>query len=91
MRLFSKVHDVFRIGGRGTVVVFEEVQPGARLKARDAIQLRASDGQIIETHVISIEHLSGPKVKFHWGLLLPTEVGERNVPAGTEIWTTTPD
>lgn len=86
MRFLSKIADTFRIRGRGTVIVFEPLQGDLRVKAKDGIQLRTPAGDVIDTHVVSIEHSCGPNVKPYSALLLPAEIGERNIPSGTEIW-----
>jgi hypothetical protein len=82
----SKIEEIFRITGRGFFIVPAALEAGVRLKAKDPIQLRTPDGQALDTHVVSIEFLSGPKVKGNLALLLPSEITEREVPLGTEIW-----
>ena len=82
----SKIEEMFRITGRGFVIVPAALEPGVRLKAKDAIQLRTPDGRLLDTHVVAVEFLCGPKVRHNLALLLPSDIKEQGIPLGTEIW-----
>jgi translation elongation factor EF-Tu-like GTPase len=82
----SKIEDIFRITGRGFVVLLGTTEPGIRFKAKDLIQLRTPDGRVLDTHVAAIEFVSGPRVKSNLAFLLPSDVKEQDAPPGTEIW-----
>jgi translation elongation factor EF-Tu-like GTPase len=81
----STVEDAFQISGRGCVVVAP--RSSLQLHVRDSIQLRKSDGQILDTYVAAIEMLCGPDVRPDiMAFQLPTNVNKQDVPKGTEIW-----
>jgi len=84
----SKVEDTFEITGRGLVIV--PAQPRAdldfRLRAKDSIQLRSPDGQVLDTHIASVEICCGPNVHCRMAFLLPKGIAKHEVPKETEIW-----
>ena len=86
MVLFSKIEDIFRVTGRGFFVVPGAIEAGARLKAKDLIQLRTPDGRILNTQVAAVEFMSGARVKRPIALRLAPDVKEQDIPLGTEIW-----
>ena len=86
MIFVSLIEEIFRITGRGFVIVPGALENGVRLRPKDPIQLRTPDGRVLDTHVEALEFLCGPKVKHPLALLLPADVKELDVPQGTEIW-----
>ena len=86
MLFLSRIEDIFRITGRGFVVVLGKTELGIRFKAKDPIQLRTPDGRVLDTHVAAIEFVCGPKVKSNLAFLLPFDVKEQDAPPETEIW-----
>jgi hypothetical protein len=86
--LLGKVADVFRITGRGCVLVPEFAEPEWRIRVGDQILLKTSEGHETRTKILGISHL---KPLQSWkrlppGLLLPPDVKLDDVRAGTEIW-----
>ena len=73
---------------RGCVVVpsVSRANLNLRLRAKDPIQLRVANGQIIDTHIVSIEMLCGSKAKDRIAFLLPDTIRANDIPRGTEIW-----
>src|SRR5437773_794007 len=63
MILFSKIEDIFRLTGYGFFVVPGAIEAGARLKAKDLIQLRTRDGRILNTQVAAVEFMKGARVQ----------------------------
>jgi hypothetical protein len=86
VRFFSKVEDVFRITGRGWVVLLGAMEQGIRVKPKDSIQLRTPDGRVLDTQVAAIEFVSGKNLKSHVAFRFPSDVKEHDAPLGTEIW-----
>lgn len=88
MLFLSKVEHTFTIAGRGCVIVPVAPRPDCdfRLRARSPIQLRMSDGRVINTYIASLEVLGGPEVKGRMAFLLPDEITKHDVPKGAEIW-----
>jgi hypothetical protein len=86
----SKVEDAFQISERGCVIV--PAIPRAKveflLHAQDLIQLRNPDGRILDTYIVGIEMVCGPKARDRMAFLLPADITKRDVPRGTEIWLT---
>ena len=88
MRFLSKIEDIFRITGRGFVILPGAIKPDIRFRAKDLIQLRTPDGRVLDTHIAAVEFLCGAKVKSPIAFLLPSDVKEQDTPLGTEIWLT---
>ena len=89
MVFVSKIKDIFHISGRGAVIVLDgdTWAPDVKLRKNDEIQLRTPDGRTIDTHIVSIEFLCGPKVSnSNTGVLLPSDIRRDQVPATSEIW-----
>ena len=82
----AKVEETFEIRTRGCVIVPATPASDFRLRALDPVQLRTPDGHALDTHIASVELLSGPQVKGRMALLLPEGVTKQDVPIGTEIW-----
>jgi hypothetical protein len=82
--LFAKVESVFQIPGRGTAVV-PALLSNLCVRAGSLIQLRTPGGQVRETHVASVELISGLE-KSRLAFMLPRDVAKQDVPEGTEIW-----
>jgi hypothetical protein len=87
--LLALVEYAFQISGRGCVIVPGEwCSPDLRFRAKDRIQLRRPDGRILDTHIASVEMLSGPELKGRMAFLLPRPIDKSEAPPGTEIWLT---
>ena len=59
---------------------------GIPVKLIDSIQLRTSDGRVLETQVAAIGFVSGENLKSYVAFHLPSDVKEQDTPLGTEIW-----
>jgi len=83
--LLLKVEGVFRVQGRGLVL-----QPGLSsetgVRAGERLELRRPDGSTVKTSLVAVELLCGPGKPCTWVLMLPHELTDEAVPAGTEIW-----
>ncbi len=89
MTYFSKVEHAFTVQGRGRVIVPDAPPPDTdfRLHASDEIQLRRPDGEVLDTHIVSIEMVMPvDKSPCRMAFLLPKSVEDAATPMGTEIW-----
>lgn len=89
MTYFSKVENAFTVQGRGCVIV--PAAPLAELDFRlhplDPIQLRSPDGEVLDTHIVSIELVMPvDRTPCRMAFLLPKDVKKAATPTGTEIW-----
>jgi hypothetical protein len=85
----SKVAESFSITGRGMVILPGLPRDYAAMptvRTQDRIQLRLSNGKIIETHIAGIEHVSGTKEKRGFAIVLPLNIAKEEAPPGTEVW-----
>jgi translation elongation factor EF-Tu-like GTPase len=82
--LLGKVETVFSIPGRGTVIV-PIWQSDLKVKVRDVIQLRITNGQIRNTRIIAVELLKTEEGS-RAGFMLPNDVPKNEVAEGAEIW-----
>lgn len=85
--LLFKVEDVFDVPRRGCFIV-PAIPEGLdfRMRANDQIELHTPDGQVLETHIASIELLKVQDGPSRMVIMLPREIAKRDVPAGTEVW-----
>jgi hypothetical protein len=85
MRLLAKVESVFSVPRRGTVIVPSDLSD--RVRNGDEIQLRAADGQILNTRIASIESMnSGLEKPRRLAFMLPLEIAKHDVVEEMEIW-----
>ena len=77
--LIFRVADTFIIQGRGVCATPGEWGVG-KARVGDAIELRRPDGSSLRASVIAISYP-------HQDILLPVEVANNDIPAGTEVWT----
>jgi len=83
-RLFT-VTGTFTIPGRGIVLLPGLLPSGdERFKVGDPVLLRHPNGLEIRSNIGGLE-LPHPNPK-HEVLILLTEIGKDDVPAGTEVW-----
>jgi hypothetical protein len=81
--LVARIADVFQISGRGVLIALDRDTwaPDVKIRNNDEIQLRTPDGRTLDTKIVSIEFLSGPKVRNKLAVLLPADITNVQVPA----------
>jgi hypothetical protein len=87
--LVARIADVFQISGRGVLLIAldrDTWAPDVKIRNNDKIQLRTPDSRTLGTKIVSIEFLSGAKVRNKLAVLLPADITIAQVPARTEIW-----
>jgi hypothetical protein len=85
-QLFT-VTDCFHITGRGLVLIPGLEPNDSRVKPGQHVLLRLPDGTTITTRIIGLEHvLRRPEVLLTRPIMLPLDVGQDNVPIGTEVY-----
>ena len=89
LKRLSIIEDVFRITGRGLVVVPGIPWTGEwRIKIGTPLELRCPDGSKFSTAIRGIEMVRGQRQMCP--LLLGAELTKDDVPIGTEIWIDAP-
>lgn len=85
MVLLTSVETSFDIQGRGCYVTLRQWKSDLRICKNDKIQLRTPNGNILDTHIASIELGTRTQGTF-MAIALPRPIAKRDIPAGTEIW-----
>lgn len=89
MRLLGKVESVFRISGRGAVVVLARLSD-LRIKIGDRVQLRTPEGCIGDGPIAGIEFMKRENGPCCEALLLRGGAASVEIPKDAEIWVETP-
>ena len=84
MTLLAKVESVFQISGRGTAVV-PVFLSHFRVRVGSPIQLRIPGGRVRDTHIASVEFVTGLD-RSRLAFMLPRDIAKQDAPEGTEIW-----
>ena len=85
MTLLGEVESVFSISGRGTVVVPTLVDDFL-LHVGDQLQIRSSDGRIMDGHITGVEFTQHPGKRCRLALLLSKNITRDDISAGAELW-----
>jgi len=82
-----KAEEVFEVSGRGAVLVLPKDWGGTdlKIKAGEKIQLRTSDGRVLDTRIHAIEFVKGDE-GCQAAIMLPPEIRRSELSAQTEIW-----
>jgi len=90
MQLLSTVEDSFQIEGRGRVITFWMPPNAPVVRRKEAIQLKRSDGILIDTQVEDLEILKRGRIDTDprecAAFQLSESIIQSDVPRGTEIW-----
>ena len=91
MVFLSTVEGTFQIQDRGCVIVPAVPRSNLdfRLSAKDFIQLRDSNGRVLDTFIASVELVKGEGSRM--AFLLPVEIAPQDISKGMEIWLATKD
>ena len=86
-----KICDTFQITNRGLVVATDLKEEdakaqGIRLKVGDILELRRPDGSCVMSRIAGIGMLNPSVPSRLLDFLLSAELGKKDVPVGTEAW-----
>ena len=86
-----KICDTFQIANRGLVVATDLKEgdaraKGIRLKVGDILELRRPDGSRVMSKIAGIGMLNPYVPNRPLDFLLSAELGKKDVPVGTEAW-----